>query len=426
MQIRTDITQETACLRQASSLSLRTSSSPAGDDLSAFKYIRPETDRQDLLAVHHQVVKDDHLGITTRLASTPTITGTSDNRWMLHARIRSLMQGTKHDRVSSCMQARGASVDLMQSGDGYYYTGVMACGSVWSCPICRQKILAGRRDDISQALESGLTPVMVTVTLQHTRQDSLTVLMDALNKALRRLKSGRWYQDFKSRYGVVASVTTLEIRWSRSSGWHPHKHMILFCDVDQVTDDDADLIQRDLTGRYAHLLSLSGHYASQYHGIDVRVGDDAVGDYLTKDTWTLAHEMSSTDTKNSDFSLSPFNLAYMATEGDGHAWHLWMEYIKSTHGKRQISWSRGGKDLLGVTDLSDEDLASSPDVDPEEDPVIVMSIHRDLWHIILDQGKAGILLDVARQGGQDAVRDWLDDLQRWIQTTRGHPGGSCA
>jgi len=406
--IRTDITQETAGLEQAGSL-LSRMSSPDGD-LSAFKYSRDDVQRQDSYP-------DEPLGITASYAS---ITSKSDARYSLLSDIQDLMQGTRY-RVSSCMHTRGTYTDLMQSGDNFYYKNVITCGSVWICPVCRQKILSGRRQEITEALKSGLTPVMVTVTLQHTRSDKLDDLVDALNKSLRRLKSGRWYQDFKKTYRVKASVSTLEIRWSRDTGWHPHKHMILFCDLDNVTDDDADLIQRDLIGRYRHLLSLSGHYASEYHGIDVRIGDAYIGDYLSKDNWSLAHEMSSTDSKSSSSSVSPFNLADMASRGDGQAYHLWMEYVKATYGKRQITWSRGGKDILGVDDKSDEDLASeTPEDDDGQTPELVMSIHRDLWSYIVSEGLPGRLLEVARQGGKDAVMSYL----RWIvisMKARGRP-----
>jgi len=325
------------------------------------------------------------------------------------------------------MMVRGGYADLMQSGDDYYYSGLMTCGSVWTCPVCRQKILAGRRSEIVQALKSGLTPVMVTITLQHDRSDSLSDLMSALSSALRRLKSGRWWIDFRDRYQVKASVTTQEIRWSPVTGWHPHRHMILFCDLADASEVETDHIQKDLSGRYTHLLDLSGHYASQHHGIDVRVGDQYIAGYLSKDNWSLAHEMSSTDSKSSSVSVSPFNLADQASSGDGHAYHLWMEYVTSTHGKRQITWSRGGKDLLGVDDQSDEEIASqSPGDDADETPQVVISIHRDIWHYILRQGLPGRLLQVARHHGQAGVRDYLREIERDYQIhmmmrSRGDP-----
>lgn len=421
MLTRTDLTQETAGLRQAGSLSHHTKSPVS--DLSVFKYSRREDRRQDGHTVTRSPGEDDALGKTTSYAS---ITSRSDARWSLLSRIKTIMQGSRH-RVTSCMMTRGGYADLMQSGDDYYYSGIMTCGSVWTCPICRQKILTGRRQEIIQALKSGLIPVMVTITLQHHRSDSLTDLMDGLSQALRRLKSGRWWRDFRDRYHVKASVTTQEIRWSHQHGWHPHRHMILFCDLSDASEVETNCIQSDLTGRYTYLLDLSGHYASQYHGIDVRVGDEYIAGYLSKDNWTLAHEMSSTDTKSSEVSVSPFNLADQASQGDRRSYHLWMEYVTSTHGKRQITWSRGGKDLLGVDDLSDEDLASQTlGGDVDKTPQVVISIHRDIWSYILHKGLPGRLLEVARHHGQVGVKDYLREIERDYQMhmrmrSRGDP-----
>jgi len=104
-----------------------------------------------------------------------------------------------------------------------------------------------------------------------------------------------------------------------------------------------------------------------------------------------------------------------------------MEYVDATYGKRQITWSRGGKSLLGVDDKSDEELASDhPGSDDdtedktEESPVVLMSISSQVWSLVLRCSSPGRLIEVARQGGQDAVRSYLDWLVSSMKI-RGHP-----
>ena len=100
-------------------------------------------------------------------------------------------------RVTSCMEMMNSrQVDIIQGEGGAFYRGVMACGSVWLCPVCASRITEGRRQELQQALSENtdLIPVMITATLQHEKGDRLFSLMDVLNASLRKMKAGRWWK----------------------------------------------------------------------------------------------------------------------------------------------------------------------------------------------------------------------------------------
>jgi hypothetical protein len=66
---------------------------------------------------------------------------------------------------------------------------------------------------------------MVTLTLRHSRDDSLSSVLDLLRQAWRYFSSGVWWQ---SRRPPLPVVRRLEITYSAANGWHPHLHLLCF------------------------------------------------------------------------------------------------------------------------------------------------------------------------------------------------------
>jgi len=314
--------------------------------------------------------------------------------------------GMRH-RVLGCMHMlHSNSVDIMRKANGKTYTsGVSVCGSVWVCPVCASRITLGRRDELEQALRvSGYTPVMVTVTLQHYKTDGLGVLLGALNGALRKLKSGRWWKGFTSRYGIMAYVSGLEIVYSLLHGWHPHKHILFFIDNNEF---DLQAFKDELIQRYTGLIRESGMYASEYHSIDVSLGDDDIGAYVSK--WGVTDEITRSNIKRGkDGSYSPFELAELAGDGERWAVMAFREYVEAINGKRQMTWSHGGRKVLGLgREKSDKQLAQE---DKQSDDELIISFDGKQWNQILRAGLVGELLDVAESGGTGAVILFLSGI----------------
>lgn len=302
-------------------------------------------------------------------------------------------------RVDSCLRALRQEVKILRGAEGHaHFSGVMVCGSVWVCPVCASRIGEGRRQELTKALQrGGFLPVLVTVTLQHTRGDPLADLINALNTSLRKLKAGREWGNFVSKYGVLAYVSSMEVTHSRDAGWHPHKHILFFL----RGSVDLEAFRNDITGRYIKLVEKCGRYASEFHAIDVRSGNDEAGSYISK--WGVVSELVSGSGKETRKAggYTPWGLAELSTS-ESWAREAFREYARATFGKRAITYSRGAREILGLgTEQDDQELAEGE---------LIVAIRRDIWETVRRRGMIGNLLQVAELGGDPAVQSFLQEV----------------
>ena len=77
-------------------------------------------------------------------------------------------------------------------------------------------------------------------------------------------------------------------------------------------------------------------------------------------------------------------------------------------GKAQIFWSRGLKSLVGVDELTDEQLATM-----EIDPAFPLGqLDKYDWSLIVKNQKQAFILDLAETSGFEGVRFYLDSFTR--------------
>ena len=315
-------------------------------------------------------------------------------------------------RVLNCMKCKGSKVEVMRSGASgdAYYSGVMACGSVWLCPVCASRISEGRRAELQEIIKANrYLLLMATITLQHHRGDKLKVLTEVLNDALRRLKAGRWWKKFVNEYHVKAYVSSLEITYSKANGWHPHKHILFFLDMKEkdLPPDKVEKLKSTLVKRYIWLINQHSRYASEYHSIDIAVGDDMVGNYIVK--WGLLSEVSRASFKQGrGESVSPFQLIELYEQGEEWAGRAFLEYAQATFGKKQTTWSHRGRQALGLgRQKSDKELAEEKAL-PED--TLIVSISRELWRKVMRHSLYAEVLDIAESRGGDAVLEYLSGI----------------
>lgn len=331
-----------------------------------------------------------------------------------------------HDihRTAKCRYIRRSpglvGVHMDRAHGAAFYSNLTTCGSVWSCPICAAKVQERRREEIATAIDwawtQGLKPVMLTITFPHRAWHSLRALIDQQADALTRLRKGKQWDKLKARIGYQGLIRSLELTHGKN-GWHPHTHEIWF--VDEYAD--ADAIRAEVARRWlsacarAGLIDLNDADAVAHflcHSIDIKDRCSA-SDYLAKQDetkhWGADREMAKASTKAGKAKgLHAFGLLADAAEtadpaAARRAGRLFVIYSMVMKGKRQIFWSHGLKDRVGLRDISDEELAE--EIREEADALGALTTPE--WHYIRTHGLRAQVLDAAERGGWPEVAELL-------------------
>ena len=282
-----------------------------------------------------------------------------------------------------------------------HFGGLMTCNSVWVCPVCSVKIATRRLQELKSAIpQSGLHPVLVTYTIQHSSADPLSHLLDDLRAGIRSTWNGAPGQRIYRAFSLAGYVKGLEIRDGRA-GWHPHIHQMLLSEI-VPGQFYAEKLKSRLLARYGGWLKRHGYTVNE-HTIDVSFRrtnpERTLEDYLTK----ISAEISLGHHKVGQ-SLSPFQMldAFNQT-GDMHYCDRFTEYAHATFGAKQLIWSRGLLKRLGLRDKSDEEIGN----EQEEDAFLMAVLNRVEWQRVLRLKLRAELLHVASSGDVDQLFDWL-------------------
>ena len=172
---------------------------------------------------------------------------------------------------------------------------IKTCGSVWACPVCSAKVAEQRRMELTYAMTQhvaqGGYAYLLTFTIPHYKGQRLDDLMLPFDKARQSFQNSKGWKKVMGKGGTanrVGAVTSLEVTYGGANGWHPHLHMLVFCDAKAFAEGD-----RDESGRlnshaieffkseWTRLLDKRGlidatnrEWSGKY-GLDVRGGKDA-------------------------------------------------------------------------------------------------------------------------------------------------------
>lgn len=348
------------------------------------------------------------LGINAKSAS-----GGKLARFALQAGGRELMPD---ERVAKCLRVpHGQAVDVLYVPEHQTacYRGLQTCGSVWMCPVCAAKISERRRVELSQALaawrEQGGRVLLATYTIRHKLADDLAVSLDAMLYARKLCRSGRWAAGFTERIGLAGSVRALEVTHSKANGWHPHMHELLFV----AASTTAGEVDAYLRPRWSDVLKSAGLREVNHHGLEVTDCDERIAEYVAKwgrePVWTEEHELAKQVTKRGrGASRTPTDLlAAYAFDQDDQAGALWQQYAAVFKGRRQLSWSRGLRALLGLAvEQTDEEIAA----ETSETAVLLASLTLAQWRHIVANDARGEVLAVAASGDRLALWRFLAEL----------------
>lgn len=325
-------------------------------------------------------------------------------------------EGLKHPgdcyRVCDCRHVTHGNVGIMRSIEhgSCFYKGLVTCGSPWACPLCASIIQERRRAEIAQAIEwaeaQGLVVLMVTFTFPHTHFNSLNSLILNQRDAFTRLRKGKAYAKLKPS-GLIRS---LEVTHGQN-GWHPHTHELWFCDSNNLPGQwDITRLWRSACIR-AGLLDENDRAkvgAFNSRSVDIKV-NATCSDYLAKQddvrSWGLADEVARAKSKAGKRSgVHPHHFLIRRNPGDKA---LYVEYVKAMKGARQLFWSPGLKDRVGLDDIDDATLA----VEPEDSAIVLSMLSLDDWKLIRGNAAHAEALDAAENGGETALKALLNALR---------------
>jgi hypothetical protein len=332
-------------------------------------------------------------------------------RFALQSAVRRLMPKSSTAKCLICRQG-GKQIQVLKSKKfgTASYSGLQTCSNVWVCPVCSVKVSERRRIELQHAIfqheAAGGQVLLLTVTHPHFLRDELVGMLQKQAKALMSFTGGRPMRRLLNKMGVIGSVRAFEVTHGRkrevSHGWHPHYHILIFCDagIDLLAfADELFVLWR------AACVRAGLRAPSRSHGLQLDDGARAAK-YVTK--WGLESEMTRGHTAKKTDGESPFDLlrAYLAT-GDKEAGALFVEFAKAFKGKSQLFWSPGLKKHFGVGVQTDAELAAKK----EDHADVLGKIELDQWRDVLRVDGRARVLQMAMSGGWPAVESYLTSIR---------------
>lgn len=218
----------------------------------------------------------------------------------------------------------------------------------------------------------------------------------------------------RERTGFKGAVRALETTYGEN-GWHPHTHELLFL----KGDDEQILSELEALRQYwTSAVMKAGLGQCNQHGFTVGNADEAAayvskfGDIEPAPRWDTAREMTRQHSKIArKKGRTPFAILFDAMNGDGEAKALFREYAEQFKGKRQLYYTPGLRDALGLGEVSDQDLAEVDEKDKDEEPsIVVWTCTRDEWKLLLQFNMRGEFLDIASKHGTEGCYLFLKAL----------------
>ena len=316
----------------------------------------------------------------------------------------------RKDRVGHCLRvltnvASGVECRYVPGAGSAHYRGLQTCGSVWHCPVCAARISERRRDELARIVAAhvaaGGSVWMTTYTVAHKKADDLAALVEKFLAARRKMRMGRRGIALRECFGVIGTVSVLEVTWSPRHGWHPHVHELVFSSQADMNPDAYEALARVAWKDAAGKMGLK----MNAHGFKIDRTFGAVADYIakfghepeSKHVWGVESEVAKGHVKQSrdKDGMTPFGLLAAATDGLDWAAPLWQEFCRVFKGRKQLNYSPGLKAMYQVADETDEEIASAGET---QEAVTLVELSPAQWDQVTEAAARGGVLELTRTG----------------------------
>jgi len=300
------------------------------------------------------------------------------------------------------------------------FGGLMSCGSVWECPVCASKITEARRKELQQAVklweEKNNSVLLLTLTRPHYKPDTCKEVTNGLNNATRRFYNSRGFKQSAQNMGLAGRIKTLEPLYGEVNGWHTHSHTLLFI-YGNINEKEIESLSKVLLSQWQAACFSAGLPVPNEHGLDLVAGNKAAAAYVSK--WGIESEMTKGHLKKGKKGdlVSPFGLLDLYAEGNEKAGELFVEYCEAFKGKRQLTWTRGLREKIGLEkEITEAEILNKP----EEDSELFISVISHTWDKIIRSNRLLEFIEVCERGTKEDAQKWLDDLEWKEKVWRQH------
>jgi hypothetical protein len=230
------------------------------------------------------------------------------------------------------------------------------------------------------------------------------------------LKQGKLAQRSKYRFGIVGTISVLEVTWSTLNHWHPHTHELIFT-IRHESDMSEAAYETAMRKAWKQVAAREGLCMNE-HGYKLDKTNGAVADYVAKfgrepigKPWGVEAEMTKGHLKQGKGPvehLTPFGMLYQIYQGCEELIPVFREYTKRFKGKHQLNWSGGLRALL----LGNEEEKANEELAAEErdEAVLLGLLTRKQWRVVLANDARGELLEIAHTGDWELVKAFLADI----------------
>ena len=274
---------------------------------------------------------------------------------------------TKLGRLADCGNTAVGQVLIGLSGNQAHFTNLATCGSVWACSVCSAKVLTIRSEEIGTAVDVWAKRdgrfIFETLTLSHSKHDSLSKVWASVSKAFTSTNSGT-FSKLHEEFGQVGYMKVVEVTHG-INGWHVHLHLLRFISR-QLTQCELSEWSTSIFTRWAASLVKQGFKVPQakYHVFELVESPEKIKGYFAKNfdnsNVLPGMELSSSGVVRGHGMWGVLDVALASRSSE--ACRIWEEWERTSRGKRQISWSKNLRNLLGLgKQLSDDEAVSSID-----------------------------------------------------------------
>ncbi len=299
------------------------------------------------------------------------------------------------------------------------------CKSAWLCPTCAPAKALERAEKVQEAAEAtfrrGGSSALVVLTASHSKRQSLEHVKNLVHTASSKARKTRAWCKAVDKFGILGVICGQEVTYSLENGWHYHQHLSVLVEGPNdnelaAADGDGEKLRQFVAARaqaagnfladaYKEKIRTAGGKVSDKHGCKVRVAhdEDDASNYTAKGSMAWEVSGACKDETKVETSLTPWDIARAASDGDKFMYARWKEYEAIMPGTRSCVRSTALCEKLGIEPDAPDNEEGEQEFHEQDD--VVGRVEAPVWSRWMSQGLASTFLARVEYGGEEGFDD---------------------